>query len=179
MMYRALFCIMAVATASLMVSCAAGSADPAHEGRYIIVSKASGMALDVPAASTEAGKQIVQWTINSKDKPSPNQVWKLVRAGNDSQWKIFSEHSKLCLDVQGKSRDNNASVVQWNDNGSSASNQIWTFVREGSGYRIRSLESGKLLTVFGVSTETGAPLVQFEELTVKPENQIFRLISVK
>jgi len=44
---------------------------------------------------------------------------------------------------------------------------------------MQALHSGKMLTVFGVSTEKGGPLVQFEPLTVKPENQVFRLVAVK
>ncbi|HPH01494.1 MAG TPA: RICIN domain-containing protein [Spirochaetota bacterium] len=168
-------CVLVV----FLVSCGAGSADPVADGRFMIVSKASGMALDVPAASSEPGKQIVQWTINSKDKPSSNQVWKFIKSGQDGQWKIVSELSKLCLDVQGNSTNNNAAVVQWNDNGSVASNQIWILKKGDGGYTMQALHSGKMLTVFGVSTEKGGPLVQFEPLTVKPENQVFRLVAVK
>jgi len=167
------------AAMAFLVSCGSGSADPVADGRFLIVSKASGMALDVPAASSEPGKQIVQWTINSKDKPTLNQVWKFIKSGQAGQWKIVSEQSKLCLDVQGKSMDNNAAVVQWHDNGSVASNQIWVLKKADGGYTVQALHSGKMLTVFGVSTEQGAPLVQFEPLTVKPENQIFRLVAVK
>jgi hypothetical protein len=174
-----LFLVIASLSLLLITACGTGSDVPVDGGRYMIVSKASGMALDVPSSSKEAGKQIVQWTINNKDKPSLNQVWKLVKLEKEGQWKIISEDSKLCLDVQGQSLDNNAPIVQWSDKGNLASNQIWTMAKASGGYRISSLSSGKMLTVFGVSTEKGASLVQFEALTVKPDNQIFRLIAVK
>lgn len=178
-MDKVLLSLATLVTLFLLLSCSSQSAEPVNAGRYLIAAQASGMVLDVPNSSTEGGTRIVQWTINSMERPSPNQVWRLVQVSSNNQWKIFSEHSKLCLDVNGKSHDNNASIIQWSDNGSSASNQIWSFVPEGEGYRIRSWESGKLITVFGISTEKGARLAQFEKLPQQPQNQIFYLIPVK
>jgi len=158
-------------------ACAGGGSDaPVAGQRYLIQPKASEMCVDVPGGSMDEGKQLIIWTINNKEDPSQNQVWKLVAAGDEGEYKIVSEQSKMCLSVEGL--EDLAPVVQLldedggEDEDADGSNRIWTFEKRGGYYAIVSKLSKKLLTVNGWSTDRGATLAQFEALP-DADNQAF------
>ena len=87
-----------------------------------IVSRNSGLVLDVPGASTANGALIEQWT----DNGAVNQQWSLVSVSS-GYYKIVSRNSGLVLDVTGASTANGALIEQWPDNG--GTNQQWSLVQ--------------------------------------------------
>ncbi|MGN9783115.1 ThuA domain-containing protein [Nonomuraea sp. ZG12] len=81
-------------------------------GAYQFKNVKSGKCLDVPNGSTEAGVQLLQWTCHpASEGHQIHQRFHPVAAGEG--WKISSEVSGLCLDVEGVSQADNAKVVQW------------------------------------------------------------------
>jgi hypothetical protein len=175
------------------IACASSSDAAAGGASYIIISKVSGMCIDVPASSMEEGRQLIVWSIHNNKPPHPNQVWILEEAGSEGEYRILSEQSKMYLSVQDASLENLAPVVQLpaapagtsldedSDEGEaelSADHQIWKFVRQGGHYTIVSKLSSMPLTVSGFSAERGAFLVQFEALQ-KADNQAFKLRRVR
>jgi hypothetical protein len=63
----------------------------------------------------------------------------------------------LAVDVFGAAKYDGAPVVQWTQN--FGDNQRWRFVRVNGHHQIRSVNSGKCLTV-GVGPGAGSPIVQ-------------------
>lgn len=85
--------------------------------------------------------------------------------------RIVSRNSNKCVDVNGGSTSNGASIVQWDCWG--GANQAWSFVPVGSGYyKIIAKHSGKCLDVSGGSTSNGARLTQWD--CHGGNNQLFR-----
>lgn len=68
-------------------------------------------------------------------------------------------NSSKVLGVLNMSTADNASVLQWTDNGTA--DHQWTLLDQGDGtYKIRNVHSGKLLAIAGNSTAVGAFAVQ-------------------
>ena len=87
---------------------------------FLILSRASGLVLDIPDATNNPGIQIQQFPENG----GGNQKWKLV-AVPGNYWNIQSLSSGLVLDVEHSSNDNHARILQWPNNG--GRNQQWEF----------------------------------------------------
>jgi hypothetical protein len=90
---------------------------------YKIVNFNSGMVLDVAGGSTAEGAKIVQWPWNG----GPNQIWRAIPfstwGGDPNTFLIISSASGKVLDVNGASKADGASLIQWTWNG--GLNQIW------------------------------------------------------
>jgi Tol biopolymer transport system component len=90
------------------------------------------------------------------DAHSP--TWRPSTSGFDT---LVASHSQKCLDVNGGSLDDGASIIQWQCHG--GVNQQWRLEVAGDGYsRIVSRHSGKCLDVNGGSLDDGASIIQWQ-----------------
>jgi hypothetical protein len=128
-----------------------------NEGRYALISRFSGKALDVNGASTADGANIIQWTYGG----GLNQQFDIGGLG-DGSFSIRPAHSGKSLDVYNASLENGAEIRQWSYWG--GNNQRWKIVSAGSGYfKIVSVLSGKALDVFNFATNDGAFIKQWDD----------------
>ncbi|MCH7232421.1 RICIN domain-containing protein, partial [Glycomyces sp. L485] len=77
---------------------------------YKIISRHSGLALDVLDRSTEPGAEIVQWN----DTGGTNQQFRFIDAGG-GYYRIQARHSNMVLDVWEWNADNGATIAQFDD----------------------------------------------------------------
>lgn len=119
-------------------------------GRYVIVSKLNGNALDVSSFSTADGANVMQWfTLGGA-----NQQFDVATL-SDGSYSIRPVHSGKSLDVYAWNPDDGAELRQWTYTG--ADNQRWFINSNGSGYySITSKFSGRALDVWGMSMAAGA-----------------------
>ena len=91
------------------------------EEYYRIISQVSGMCLNVQAASTADGANVVQFDCLDVDQ----QKFTLESAGSGYYW-IKARHSGKCLDLAGGNLDDGANIQQYHcvDN-QSRDNQLW------------------------------------------------------
>jgi hypothetical protein len=128
-----------------------------YEGRYALISRLSGKALDVGGVSMADGAPIVQWSYGG----GMNQQFD-IRGLGDGSLSIRPAHSGKSLDVYNFSRDNGGDIKQWSYTGNS--NQRWRIVSVGGGYfKILSVFSGKAMDVYGLSTSDGASIKQWDD----------------
>lgn len=135
---------------------ASGPTDnPLAAGVYTVVSKNSGLLLDVNACATAAGANVQQWQATGANC----QRWSLSNAGN-GDYTITSVNSGLVLDVNACSTVNGGNVQQWTSNGASC--QKWRLEPVGEGYfRVISKNSGLVLDVNACSTVNGGNVQQW------------------
>lgn len=91
---------------------------------------------------------------------------------------IVSKNSGKVLDVSGASIADGAPVIQYHQN--NGANQAWSFEfvsgnSKNCFYKIRSVNSGKLLDVNGASMADGAQIIQYHDNG--GQNQVWDLIS--
>ncbi|WP_040394403.1 pectate lyase [Catenovulum agarivorans] len=119
-------------------------------GRYVIVSKLNGNALDVDSFSTAGGANVMTWFTLGYS----NQQFDVTDLG-DGSYSIRPVHSGKSLDVWGWNAGDGAEVRQWDYTG--AENQRWYIDDRGSSYySIISKFSNKAIDVWGVSMFAGA-----------------------
>ncbi|WP_252738287.1 RICIN domain-containing protein [Saccharophagus degradans] len=119
-------------------------------GRYIIVSKLNGNALDVDSFSTADGANVMQWFALG----GVNQQFD-VAVLSDGSCSIRPVHSGKSLDVYAWNAGDGAELRQWAYTG--ADNQRWYIDNQsGDYYSITSKFSGRALDVWGMSMYTGA-----------------------
>ncbi|MDR0501102.1 MAG: RICIN domain-containing protein [Coriobacteriales bacterium] len=113
-----------------------------------------GRNIDIPARSTEQGKQAIIWD----DNLSGNQRFRLKGVGN-GYYNIINVNSGLALDISGARIANGAEVIQWPLNGSD--NQKWSLVATADGaYMIASaLNSNYVLDINGGGEFSGSKLI--------------------
>jgi predicted secreted protein len=122
-------------------------------GQYRLVNKNSGKFMEMPGASTAAGKQAGQW-VNTANNC---QLWSFTSAGSGA-WTVKNVNSGLFLDDNG-STSAGAAVVQ--NASSTASSQKWTLTDAGGGYyKLVNSGSGLVADVASASTANGALIVQ-------------------
>ena len=90
------------------------------EGYYKIVSRDSGLVLDVSASSTAQGANVLQY----QDNGGENQQWRLTPTAGGA-YKIVNRHSGLLLGVEGSTPA--PALMQQADNGRAA--QVWRITR--------------------------------------------------
>ena len=153
-------------------------AQPAINGRYIVVNRNSTKVMEVAGASTSDGANIQQNTYTN----GLNQQWDVIPlpstlGGDYSYFSVTAAHSGKAADVNNFSYADGANVQQWT-NGPGV-NQQWFFEYVTNGYfYIRSRWSGKYLEVDSASTANGANIRQFSLWTPSPGHQQWRLIPV-
>lgn len=152
------------ANAEKMVNITWGSdIQPAINGRYVIVNRNSGKALEVPGANTNNGIQLTQNTYTG----ASNQLWDVNplpdRMGGDySYFSIRAAHDGVTIDLNNFSYANGAAIQQWNGGTNGA--EQWYFQYTTNGYfKIRSRWSNKVMAVNGASTGNGATILQWDD----------------
>ncbi|MBV6319404.1 RICIN domain-containing protein [Duganella violaceipulchra] len=132
--------------------------NPVASGVYTVISKNSGLALDVNACSTAAGANVQQWTPNGANC----QRWNVQNNGN-GDYVLTAMQSGLALDVDACATANGANVQQWTPNGAAC--QAWRPEPVGDGYfRFVSKNSGLVLDVNACSVDAGANVQQWQWL---------------
>ncbi len=134
---------------------------PAINGRYILVNRASGKVMEVASGGTADGANIRQGSYNG----STYQQWDVApldsRTGGDySYFTVRAAHSGKGADLLNWSYDDGGNVHQWP--AGVGANQCWFFEYAGNGwFQIRNRWSGKYLEVAGASTADGANIAQW------------------
>ncbi|WP_185235318.1 glycosyl hydrolase 53 family protein [Teredinibacter franksiae] len=141
------------------------------EGRYAIISRFSGKALDVEGNSTSDGANLVQWSYGG----GANQQFDIASLG-DGTFSIRPAHSGKSLDVYGFSTENGGDIRQWSYlNGV---NQRWRIEAVEDGYyKIVSVHSGKALDVYAWDSNNGANIAQWDDLGGTNQQWQFRRID--
>jgi len=137
---------------------------------YVLVNRNSGKALDVNAASTADGANLVQWTRTNAN----NQQFQFVDSGG-GYYRLRARHSNKVLDVFNWSSADGAAVVQWAD-GNGANQQFRLADSDGGYVRLVNRNSGKAVEVQGFSSADGAGVVQWNDLN--GSNQQWQLVQV-
>jgi Ricin-type beta-trefoil lectin domain-like len=157
------------------------------DSTFLILSRASGLVLDIPDASNNPGVQIQQFPENG----GGNQKWKLVPV-QGNYWNTQSVSSGLVLDVEHSSGDNHARILQWPNNG--GRNQQWEFdlVQDPLGavdttfldapltnfsyFKVRCRNSGKVMDVPSSQSNPNILIQQYDDNN--GFNQHWQLIRV-
>lgn len=141
---------------SILAICMGGDvfADVAS-GQYTIVSRHSGLNLDIDTSADAAGANLLQWSATGAD----NQKFNVTDLGNGT-YSIRPAHTNMSLDVWEWSTEAGADVRQWDYTG--AENQKWVIDDLGNGYHgIISAYNGLSLDVWEWSTEAGGDIRQW------------------
>jgi alpha-L-fucosidase len=124
-------------------------------GTYKIVSRKSGLALEVAASGIANGANVDQATYTA----GVNQRWTVTSIGN-GQYSIIGVGSGKSLDVTAHSTADGANIEIYTYSG--GNNQRWTFTPTSGGfYTITSVNSGKVVDVVSGSTASGANVDQW------------------
>jgi hypothetical protein len=116
-------------------------------GTYFISNRASGLQMDVNAASTADGASVIHSEYNGND----NQQFILTHLV-DGNYKIIAKHSSKSLDVDNVSLANGANVIQYPYHDPVEYHQNFIIVATSDGYyKIIARHSAKLLQVNGAS----------------------------
>ncbi|MDC8830581.1 family 43 glycosylhydrolase [Alteromonas gilva] len=126
-----------------------------RDGRVSITSVLSGRAMEVSAAGTTDGDNVVQWGYWG----GTNQQWDITHIGG-GYYTIVNANSGKSLDVFEMSTENGANIAQWALWGGAG--QQWQLQYVGNGqYAIRSYLSDLALDVYNMSTADGTNIVQW------------------
>ncbi len=137
---------------------AAGSAVPSYcrkdlpDGRYKLIGKQSGRALDVSDCATTAGSNVQIWDYHG----GLCQQWDFVRL-DDGAYKITAANSGLALDVAECSTENGANVLIWDYHGTAGCQQWNLQTNDDGSYTLLAKNSGntKALDAAGCNTWNG------------------------
>jgi beta-glucanase (GH16 family) len=142
----------------------------ANQAYFMLVSKATGKCVDLISGNTANGAVINQWAY---DYNGPNQRWALVPTEGSNHFKLISLVSGKCACPINDSTADGAQIHAWDYVGNNAAQQ-WDLVDAGNGwYKIRNVNSGKVLDLDAGSTANGAKLQQWTDLG--GNNQLWRL----
>ncbi|TBW58463.1 carbohydrate-binding protein [Marinobacter halodurans] len=135
--------------------CNLASAQVLPNGRYIITSRLSGLAVDVSEKSRSDGANVNQWKYHGGE----NQQFEIINKGGD-YYLIRAVHSRKAISTYGDSKESDVNVHQWTYKGKN--NQIWKISPSGSGYyTITSKHSGLYLGVKDGSRSNGGDIRQY------------------
>lgn len=148
--------MMAATTWLVAFPAGTASAAPQTDTYYQLISRHSGLALDIAGVSTEPGALLQQWSPSG----GQNQQFEFIPTG-DGYYRIMARHSGHVIEVFEWNPNNGADIVQWTSlNGT---NQQWEAVDQGGGYySFINRFSGKVLDLFARSTENGARISQWD-----------------
>jgi hypothetical protein len=134
---------------------------PAINGRYAILNKNSGKALEVPGSSTANGTQLDQSTYTG----ASNQQWDIAplpRGGDSSYYTIKAAHDGKAANLDANSYANGGAINQWDY--VNQAQQHWYLEYVGGGYfKIHTRWDAKVLEVAGNSTADGAKVQQWDD----------------
>jgi hypothetical protein len=126
----------------------------------------SGKVLAVVDDSDEAGAKMVL----AKDDGSKGQNWKIEHEGD--YYKIINRKSGKVLDVDGRSKLEEAKIIQWHDKENENNNQRWSWEGTGKERRLKSKLSNLVLEV----GDEDLVVQRRSELNVK--SQLWRVVMV-
>jgi len=140
----------------------------ADEAKYVkLVHADTGKVLAVADNSDEAGAK----TVLAKDEGSAAQQWKFEKDGD--HYKITNRKTGKVLDVEGASKDEGASIIQWDDKADDNDNQRWSWQGSGKTRRLKSKASDLVLDM----GDDGA-IVQ-RSADDKAKGQLWTVVEVK
>jgi len=133
--------------------------------RYVLTNVNSSRCVDVAAASLNDGANIQQWGCNGSGAQQYH-FYPLTAAGRGTlpvgQYTISSNHSHLCVDIQGGSTAAGAPAVQAAC-GSAQTQKFDVLPEQGGAYRFSNAQTHQSLDIAGVSTASGALLTQWTD----------------
>ena len=142
------------------IAVAGGFARPSWSPDGMSIAFGSSACLECPSAIHYVTRDGSESGVLIWDAHSP--AWRPSTSGSTSGFDaLVASHSQKCLDVNGGSLDDGASIIQWQCHG--GDNQQWRLEVAGDGYsRIVSRHSGKCLDVNGGSLDDGASIIQWQ-----------------
>ncbi|MBE5958675.1 MAG: hypothetical protein E7254_07430 [Lachnospiraceae bacterium] len=124
---------------------------------YKIVSRHSGLCLDVSGGSSASGANVQQWTDNGTNA----QKWMVSFNSSDSTYVITSVINGKALDMDGWSRDNGGNLIMWDNN--NTDNQRWYITGVDDGYTfLINKYSNKAMDVQDWSASAGGNVHQWD-----------------
>ena len=149
---------------------------PAIHGRYKIINKNSGKALEVPGSSTANGTQLDQRTYTG----ALNQQWDvapLPRGGDSSYYTIKAAHDGSAANLDAYSYANGGVINQWGY--VNQPQQHWYLEYAGGGYfKIHTRWDAKVLEVGGNSTADGGTVDQWDDAGTASQQWSFQPVGV-
>jgi hypothetical protein len=134
------------------------------DGRYKLINRQSGKAIDVEGRSKDDGHKVHQYNYTGQ----PNAQWNILAQGNGFYLLIGVDSGKA-LTVPKDQKDDLVGLVQGNVNKSPS--QRWKIEKiEGNFYKLTAESSGKALTAAGAFQANGNTIVQ-STYTGAPEQQ--------
>jgi Ricin-type beta-trefoil lectin domain-like len=145
-----------VAGAVAIATVVPASAEP----ESVTIVTPAGNCLDVKGASVANGAPVIVWQCNRQ----ANQSWLVTSRKTDdygqSWFEIRNRHSDMCLDVQQKSTEPEAKLIQYQCNG--GDNQLFLLSEDSTkGRVIRARHSGLCLDIYQELDQPGTQLQQF------------------
>lgn len=149
------------------------STGTALSGMYQIVSKNSGMCLNVAGASTAQSAPMIQWACGSYT----NEYFTFTPVTGG--YEITAKNSGLCLNVWGNSYTQGAPIIQYPYLGSNYTNEVWTVsAPDSQGYvTIAAVSSGQVLSVNNSALNSGATVIQWGNYEVPAQK--WKLVQVQ
>lgn len=141
------------------------------DGRYHIISRHSGLAMEIAGASSANGANVQQWALGG----GTHQQFDVTNLGN-GYFSIRPVHSGKSIDVWNFSVEPGGEIRQYDWTGSDV--QQWTIESVGSGYqRIVSRHSGLALDVWEWSSDNGGDIRQWHVTTGVNQHWSFQPVS--
>ncbi len=134
-----------------------GSSASTLTGWYKLVSKNSGLCLNVSGNSSSEGANIIQWACGAYS----NEYFSFTPVSGG--YEITAQSSGLCVNVSGNSLSQGAQIIQWPYWGATYTNEVWTVsTADSQGYvTIAAVSSGQVLSVYNSSLSNGANVIQW------------------
>ena len=143
-----------------------------ERAKYRIVSRHSGLCLDVTAANTANGTNVQQYTPNGTDA----QAWYISFNADDSTYVITSALNGKAIDVTGWSTENGGNIIMWDNN--NTNNQRWYITSIDNGYSFFiNKHSNKAIDVADWSTGNGGNIHQWDYSAQANQQWKFELIN--
>lgn len=141
-----------------------------EDGRYALISRSSGLAIDIQKQSVLNAANVIQW----KYWQGENQQFDITATG-DGTYSVLAAHSGKSLDVYQFSLLAGGEIRQWDYWG--GDNQRWYFDKNAEGYyTITSALSSLALDVWQWNTANGGDIRQWHPTGA--HNQQWQLVAV-
>ncbi len=147
---------------------------PPAAGKYKLRNMAGGKYLDLPGSGAgihkHNGANVTVWSLNN----NPDRTIELHNVANQPfNFIIQPLHSTKVLDIQSRSKDENAKVVLWDRHNAASQQFKFEYAGEPLTYYIKNINSNKYLQVEkSVTSVDGSPITQTQH---KGKHAIWRL----